>query len=148
MNIRLVVLLTALVLVSSGFISKNRLTEEDPWKSTQLMAPQVLADLLARPKGEQPLVISVGPAASIPGSIEVGPTNEKENLLALEKLVSQEPKGRRIILYCGCCPFGKCPNIPPAFQLLNQLGFTEHQLLDLPRNLKADWIDKGYPTQK
>ncbi|HCS20823.1 MAG TPA: hypothetical protein DIW47_09730 [Bacteroidetes bacterium] len=50
-----------------------------------------------------------------------------------------------IIIYCGCCPFSDCPNIRPAFEVLNELKFTNPKLLNLPKNLKADWIDKGYP---
>ena len=44
-------------------------------------------------------------------------------------------------------PYKNCPNVRPAFTLLNEMKFTNHKLLDLPANLKVDWIDKGYPMQ-
>jgi hypothetical protein len=28
------------------------------------------------------------------------------------------------------------------------MKFTNYRLLDLPHNIKKDWIDKGYPTVK
>jgi hypothetical protein len=37
--------------------------------------------------------------------------------------------------------------VRPAFKLLNDLQFTNAKLLDLSHNLKADWIDKGYPVE-
>ena len=51
-----------------------------------------------------------------------------------------------IVIYCGCCPFEHCPNIRPAFNLLNEMGFTNQKLLSLQKNIKADCIDKGYPV--
>ena len=54
-------------------------------------------------------------------------------------------KKRNIVIYCGCCPFKDCPNIRPAFSLLNSMKFTNHKLLNLPLNLKTDWINHGYP---
>jgi len=52
------------------------------------------------------------------------------------------------VIYCGCCPFEHCPNVRPAFQLLNEMKFTNQKLLNLSTNLKTDWIDKGYPVAK
>jgi hypothetical protein len=51
-----------------------------------------------------------------------------------------------VIIYCGCCPFDKCPNIRPAFAALKEMGFKNARLLDLPKNIKADWLDKNYPA--
>ncbi len=43
------------------------------------------------------------------------------------------------------CTIANCPNIRPAFSLLNEMKFTNHKLLDIPKNIKVDWIDKGFP---
>ncbi|MBD2703501.1 rhodanese-like domain-containing protein [Spirosoma sp. BT702] len=118
----------------------------EPWSPEQLLDPADLAAAIAGPKAEQPLIISIGPAASIKSSVGVGPAGEAENLAKLEKLLSKESKDRQIVIYCGCCPFKNCPNVRPAFTKLNELGFKNHKLLNLAKNLKTDWIDKGYPV--
>ncbi|MCU7550492.1 rhodanese-like domain-containing protein [Chitinophagaceae bacterium LB-8] len=137
-------LVMAIFIVATAFAQ----FQDEPWKPEQLMAPSVLAEMINKPGSELPLIISVGPAGLIKGSVEAGPTSEKQNLKKLEKLLANESKSRSIVLYCGCCPFINCPNIRPAFSLLNKMGFTKHKLLNLSRNVKADWIDKGYPVNK
>ena len=112
------------------------------------MTPADLAATINSSTAVKPLIISIGTGALITGSIDIGPVNEKENLDKLKKLLVKEKKDRDIVIYCGCCPFEHCPNIRPAFILLNKLKFTNHKLLSLQHNLKADWIDKGYPTNK
>ena len=98
--------------------------------------------------GVKPLIISVGPVDLIKGAIKTGPAKEKENLKDLKKLLSMEDRKREIVIYCGCCPFKDCPNIRPAFSLLTEMKFTDHKLLNLPRTLKEDWINHGYPMNK
>jgi thiosulfate/3-mercaptopyruvate sulfurtransferase len=82
------------------------------------------------------------------GSIDIGPANNKANLDKLKQFLTKEKKDRSIVIYCGCCPFEHCPNIRPAFILLNEMKFTNHKLLALQHNIKIDWINKGYPTVK
>jgi hypothetical protein len=99
------------------------------------------------------LVIHVGfpvlyRSTHIPGSVFAGPGSTPEGIAALKKAVADQPKTRAIILYCGCCPIDKCPNIRPALAALRDMGFTRVQAIALETNLKADWIDKGYPTEK
>lgn len=118
----------------------------EPWSPEQLLEPADLAQVINEPSAEKPLIISIGPAATIKGSVGVGPGSEAENLAKLEKLLSKEPKDRAIVIYCGCCPFKNCPNVRPAFTKLNELGFKNHKLLNLAKNLKTDWLDKGYPV--
>jgi hypothetical protein len=31
---------------------------------------------------------------------------------------------------------------------LNDMGFKNHKLLNIPQNIKVDWIDKGYAVKK
>ncbi|NIJ54428.1 rhodanese-like domain-containing protein [Dyadobacter arcticus] len=119
--------------------------KEEPWNPFQLLEPKALADVITDPTQPQPLIISVGPAGLIKGAIEANPAKDKENLEKLRTRLSQESKTRQVVIYCGCCPFKDCPNIRPAFSLLNQMGFKNHKLLNLTQNLKVNWIDKGYP---
>ena len=65
----------------------------------------------------------------------------KEKLKAL-------PKNTQVVVYCGCCPYDKCPNIRPAFQALISSGFINGKVLNLPTNIKTDWINKGFPYTK
>jgi hypothetical protein len=124
-----------------AFIKK----QTEPWNPDQLMAPADLATIINSSTATKPLIISVGPAGLIKGAADIGPAREKENLNKLKKLLSEEKKDREIVIYCGCCPFQNCPNIRPAFSLLNSMKFTKHKLLNLSHNLKADWINYGYP---
>ncbi|HEY4149447.1 MAG TPA: rhodanese-like domain-containing protein, partial [Chitinophagaceae bacterium] len=82
------------------------------------------------------------------GSIDIGPARDKDNLDKLKKQLLALPKDADIIIYCGCCPFEHCPNVRPAFSLLNEMQFTHHKLLNLEHNIKIDWISKGYPVVK
>jgi rhodanese-related sulfurtransferase len=100
-----------------------------------------------------PLIIHVGfnvlyRATHIPDAIYAGPASQPEGIAALKKAVSGQPKNRAIVLYCGCCPWDKCPNIRPALAALREMGFQNVKVLELPQNLKTDWIDKGYPIEK
>jgi hypothetical protein len=126
----------------TGSYAQNKSAE--PWTEAQLMPPAELATSITAGKNV-PLIISIGPAAIIKGSIDIGSTGEKENLDKLKATLSKVPKDKQIVLYCGCCPFRNCPNIRPAFALLNQMKFTNHKLLNLATNIRVDWINKGYP---
>lgn len=102
---------------------------------------------------QSPLIIQVGfnvlyRAAHIPGSVYAGPASKPEGIEELKKAVAGQPKDRQIVLYCGCCPWDKCPNIRPAFALLREMGYTNVKAMEVPENLKTDWIDHGYPTDR
>ncbi len=138
--------LIGLALILCVVIAQVGWKNAEPWRPDQLLEPADLAETINTPSAKKPLIISVGPAASIKTSVGVGPGSEAENLAKLEKLLSKEPKDREIVIYCGCCPFKNCPNVRPAFTKLNELGFKNHKLLNLTKNLKTDWLDKGYPA--
>ena len=118
----------------------------EPWSADQLMAPAELVPILNGPEEEIPVIISLGTGKIIPHSKEVGATGEKEGLEAMKTFLYPLPKDTEIIIYCGCCPFEHCPNVRPAFNLLNEMQFQNHKLLNLPENIKIDWLDKGYPV--
>lgn len=72
--------------------------------------------------------------------------NSEEGLEKLKSELKSIAKDKNIVVYCGCCPFEHCPNVRPAIETLKEMKFTHYYLLNLPHNIKADWIDKGYPT--
>ena len=120
----------------------------DPWTGKDVLRPQDLAANL-----KAPLVIHVGfpvlyRGAHIAGSQYAGPGSKPEGIELLKKAVANQPHNREIVLYCGCCPWDKCPNVRPAFAALHDMGFTHVKVMMVPENLKTDWIDKGYPTEK
>ncbi len=139
--------LTPLLVVALHLSACAQKTGTEPWTASQLMAPQKLATLISDNKAAKPVIYSIGPGAVIKGSIDIGMVNNTENLNKLKQQLSKLPKTTAIVIYCGCCPFEHCPNIRPAFTLLNDLKFTNARLLNLPTNIKVDWIDKGYPEQ-
>jgi thiosulfate/3-mercaptopyruvate sulfurtransferase len=130
-------------------LCSKQVTAQNPenWTSKQLLEPADLATTINSNKNI-PVIISVGPGALIPGSIAIGMTKNQENLEKLKKQLSSLSKSSNVVIYCGCCPFEHCPNVRPAIAMLQQLKFTNYHLLNLPHNIKADWIDKGYPTIK
>lgn len=110
------------------------------------MEPEALNAQLK--KGKQlPVIISVGPGTTIPHSVGIGMVNDSTNLNKLKTYLAALPKNQPIVLYCGCCPFDHCPNVRPAISVLQQMKFTNYKLLNLPTNLKKDWIDKGYVVE-
>ena len=139
-----------LTILATGlfFNSFKKQDQEEPWTQEQLMNPSDLAKILDNKKSEQPYIYSIGPGATIKGSIDIGPGKDKEKLNKLKQQLSKLPKDADIVIYCGCCPFQHCPNIRPAFALLNDMKFTNQKLLSLQHNIKVDWIDKGFPVTK
>ena len=100
-----------------------------------------------------PLILNVGPRAlfdqaHIRGAEYIGATSSEEGRTKLRERVKTLPKDTAIVLYCGCCPWEHCPNIRPAFAELAQLGFTNVKALFVAHNIGADWVEKGYPTEK
>lgn len=112
------------------------------------MQPAVLAHRISEGKAENLHIYCIGSSAMIEGSFEVEEGRDPANIEKMQRAVSGLPKDAEIILYCGCCPFANCPNIRPAFRALNNMGFTNHKLLNLTQNLKADWLDKNFPVKK
>lgn len=141
-------LLTILLIVGISVSSIGQASNTEPWTANQLMPPADLAKVINDKNAHQPTVFSIGPDALIKGSIDIGPARDKENLTKLKERLSKLPKDANIVIYCGCCPFEHCPNIRPAFQLLKEMKFTNQKLLSLQKNIKVDWIDKGYPVSK
>lgn len=134
----------AILIASVGFSFAQ--SQKEPWSNSQLMQPADLAKILNDKKSPKPVVFSIGFDAIIKGSVEIGAVAKKANLDRLEKELAKLSPDADVVIYCGCCPFKNCPNIRPAFQLLNKMKFTKAKLLNLTDNIKVDWLDKGYPS--
>ena len=140
-------LLVCLVMAGLSFRSRPLTgAGQEPWKPEQLLSPGDLAGTLNDPKAKQPIIFCVGPGAMIKGSLDMGPAKDTPNLNKFRQQLSHLPKDASIVIYCGCCPFERCPNIRPAFTLLNEMKFTHPRLLNIEHNIKTDWISKGYPV--
>lgn len=114
-----------------------------------LVAPAELAENLSKSKTP---VFYVGPnvlyrSKHIPGSVYAGPGGKDEGIALLKAAAGKLPRDREIVIYCGCCPWDRCPNMQPAFEALRAMGFTKIRAVDLPDNFKTNWIDKGYPVE-
>ena len=125
--------------------------QTNPWSMSEVIQPADLARELG--KGLKPQIVCVGVEAlyrdaHISGAVYLGPASKPEGLEALKKWAKGTPRGERIVLYCGCCPMDKCPNIRPAFQALKEMGFTRLQVLSIPQDLVRDWVSKGFPVEK
>jgi thiosulfate/3-mercaptopyruvate sulfurtransferase len=126
---------------------RSHLLAAEPWTEKQLKAPADLAAALNNPKAAKIVIFNVGPIEQIKGATFIGAGSDPDNLKELREKASKLPKDQEIVIYCGCCPFSKCPNVRPAFELLKEMKFTNLKLLNLPSNLNADWIRKGYPME-
>ncbi|WP_342329190.1 rhodanese-like domain-containing protein [Pedobacter sp. FW305-3-2-15-E-R2A2] len=142
-------LLTLLMVGIFGFSqaqvlpSTGATLQKNTWTSSQLMKPETLVKMIRG--GQKVKIYNIGVVQNIKGAVNMGAASEKENLKKFAQALKGLPANTALVVYCGCCPMDKCPNIRPAFQLLNDLKFKNARLLELPVNVKTDWIDKGYP---
>ena len=112
-----------------------------------LVQPAEFASLKTRP-----VVFMVGPnvlyrSHRIPGAVFAGPGVQPAGLVMLRAAAEKLPRDQEVVLYCGCCPWEKCPNMKPAIEMLKGMGFTKAKALYLPIGFKADWLDKGYAAE-
>ena len=141
---------TALLLL--GLILRH-VQAQEPWNPAELIQPQLLANQLASTARPSPIIVFVGfPAlyrgAHIAGAILAGPASKPEGLNSLKKAALALPHNGNIVLYCGCCPFDKCPNVRPAYTLLRSMGFSHVRVVKIETNLHTDWVAKGFPVAK
>ncbi|MGB4400687.1 MAG: hypothetical protein WBJ10_15045, partial [Daejeonella sp.] len=125
--------------------TSKSLVNRNLWTAKELMQPAELASILKSTKSKKPVILNIGVVENISGAKKLGAAEENDNLQKLNKTLKGLPKNSLVIIYCGCCPFDKCPNIRPAFKMMKEMGFLNGKLLNLPVNLKQDWINKGYP---
>ncbi len=125
----------------------------DPWTAAQLVQPADLVKELSAKNEAAPTVLYVGfrtlfEGGHIPGASFHGTASTEAGLADLKKWAASLPRKTNLVIYCGCCPFDRCPNIRPAFAALRDMGFTRLRLLVLPKNFATDWVEKGYPMEK
>jgi thiosulfate/3-mercaptopyruvate sulfurtransferase len=119
----------------------------------KLIQPSDLAALLKSAPASKPLILQVGfktmfDQARIPGAEFVGPGSTSAGLQLLRDRVAKLAKDTDIVIYCGCCPWERCPNVAAAYDALDELGFTRVRALYVANNFGADWVEKGYPTAR
>lgn len=120
----------------------------EPWTAVQTVQP---ADLAKELGGQSaPTVLFVGferlyNAGRIKGAQFHGVGNSAEGLAEVRKWAEPLPRLTNLVIYCGCCPMGKCPNIRPVFSMLHDMGFTKFRVLILPTSFAVDWAEAGLP---
>jgi hypothetical protein len=124
----------------------------EPWTTAQAVQPTELNKELSNPKSA-PLVLFVGfrplfTAGHIKGAQYHGSGNSPEGLAQMKAWAASLPRSSNLVIYCGCCPMDRCPNVRPAFAALRELGFTKVRVLILPTNFEIDWANKGLPYEK
>jgi thiosulfate/3-mercaptopyruvate sulfurtransferase len=142
----------ALAGVLLGVFSGSSLADSDPWTKQQTVQPANLAKELENSK-TGPTVIFVGfkrlySAGHIKGAQYHGTAGSEDGLKELKAWATTLPRATNVVIYCGCCPIERCPNIRPAFQALQDLGFKKLRVLVLPTDFATDWAGKGLPYDK
>ena len=139
--------------VALGYVASAQTPPtNDAIPRAQLITPDELNQSLkvAAPK---PLILNVGPRsmysqAHVVGAEYMGAGSSDAGQQKLRDRVKSLPKNTAIVIYCGCCPWGHCPNIHPAFQALHSLGFTNVKAVYIANDFGTDWVQKGYPVAK
>jgi len=126
----------------------------EPWTDAQTVKPADLVKEIADTKdANKPVIVCSGfrvlyAGAHVPGAVFHGPGSKPEGLDDLKKWAQGVPRSSNVVVYCGCCPFEKCPNVRPAFETLRSMGFQRLRVLMLPNNFAKDWVGQGYPVEK
>lgn len=144
----LLVTAMAVVLFSVNTNAQDLGLKKQVWPDKYLMETKTLVDLINNPRAAKPTIYNIGFVGNILGAKKLAPASKEEGLAQLKAELKDMPKTSPIVVYCGCCPFEHCPNVKPAFTMLQKLGYSNAKILNLPTSIKADWMDKGYPMAK
>ena len=125
----------------------------DPWQPSETMQPAALAKILTDKYASLPTIVYVGfhslyLGGHVPDAVFHGTASTESGLTDLKSWAGTLSRDSDIVIYCGCCPFEKCPNIRPAYTALSSMGFKKIRVLVLPTSFATDWAEKGYPMQK
>src|SRR5690349_11683467 len=125
----------------------------DPWPGSETMQPAILSKMLTDKYTSVPSVVFVGfrslyVGGHVPDAVFHGTASTEQGLAELKSWAATLPRSADLVIYCGCCPMDKCPNLRPAYTALSSMGFKNVRVLLLPTSFAMDWADKGYPMQK
>ena len=142
------ILLLIVVLSLAAFAGSTK----PPWADSQTVQPAALNKELADRK-IAPTVLFVGfgrlyTAGHIKGAQFHGTAGSDDGLTQLHSWAESLPRDINLVVYCGCCPMERCPNIRPAFAMLRDMGFTKIRVLILPNDFSQDWADQGLAYEK
>jgi len=117
------------------------------------MEPAQLAKMLTDKYTSVPSVVFVGfrslyVGGHVPNAVFHGTASTEQGLAELKSWAATLPRSADLVIYCGCCPMDKCPNLRPAYTALSSMGFKNVRVLLLPTSFAVDWAEKGYPIQK
>jgi len=138
---KLILLLLPISILLFSFI------KQDPLKKEQLIQPQELANQINNPKVAKPVIFNVGNVDQIKGAIHIGSVSEADGMKKFKFEVSKVFPDKVVVVYCGCCSSDNCPNIRPAIKYLNDMGFKNAKVLNIPVGIKEDWVQKGFPVE-
>jgi len=153
--------IAALLVFAFVFIPSQLRSQFAPTPATSALSipeakwlkPEALLQLQQIKGAENPLILQVGSRmlfaqAHIPGSEYAGPGSQPAGIQQLQNRVNALSRKKLIVLYCGCCPLSRCPNLGPAYAKLSEMGFTNVKVLYLANNFGSDWADKGFPVER
>jgi len=123
------------------------------WKDARQISPAELAKKLSGPAAGRPVVLQVGfkvlyEGGHVPGAIFAGPASTAEGAARLRAEASKIARDKEVVIYCGCCPWEKCPNVHPAYEELRKMGFSRLVVLLIPQDFAHDWIGAGLPVSR
>ena len=123
------------------------------WKDARQISPAELAKKLSGPAAGRPIVLQVGfkvlyEGGHVPGAIFAGPASTAEGAARLKAEAGKIARDREVVIYCGCCPWEKCPNVHPAYEELRRMGFSNVVVLLIPQDFAHDWIGAGLPVSR
>ena len=119
----------------------------DPWPSSQTLEPAQLAKMLTDKYSSVPTVVFVGfrslyVGGHVPDAAFHGTSSTEQGLAELRAWAATVPRSTDLVIYCGCCPFDKCPNIRPAYTAMSSMGFKKLRVLAIPTSFAVDWAGK------
>ena len=126
----------------------------DPWTIKDIITPkELLQEMNSKDKKKRPVVLHIGfqflyNQGHIPGSKFAGPASREEGIKELKSVTKSIPRGKEVVIYCGCCAWTECPNIHPGFKAMKRMGFKDVKILYLPQNFTKDWVNKGLPVTR
>jgi thiosulfate/3-mercaptopyruvate sulfurtransferase len=138
----------------SGRVAANQEKADDPWGSAETLRPADFVQELSGAKNLPPAtIVYVGfrtlfEGGHVPGAVFHGTASTEKGIAELKAYLRSMPRSTYLVIYCGCCPFDRCPNIRPAYKVARELRYTHVRVLVLPTSFAADWVEKGYPMEK